>query len=417
MPNAVTLASYDAANELTNWNGTPISYDLKGNMLSDGTNAFSWNARDQVATLNGANLQYDAGGRRIKNATGTSFLYTGANAVQELSGSTVTANIWTGGTDEFFQRTDANGTVSPLRDSLGSVMALVNPSGSIMTQYTYDPFGNTTAAGAASTNPSQYTGRENEGNGLYYYRARYYSPVFGRFVNEDPTGFAGSGVNFYAYAGDNPISFNDPFGLSTRGDADAALASMRADMAPLDQFYANQKSLARRKDNGWEDIWNNPIMNWMSNNADYLPGACSGGVFAFGGVQPANEAGTTGGFVGAIQDYSYSPETGWELGKGDMLGEAFFTSHHVPFGGGTLRPSGELLAFASPREGGVPGGDVEAGAFAAVNFNHLGDGISIGIFGEGVADPRNVQGLPISGAAGGGAYLSFTNAAACLARY
>ena len=40
LPGAVTSATYDAANELTNWNGTAISYDLNGNMLSDGTNAF-----------------------------------------------------------------------------------------------------------------------------------------------------------------------------------------------------------------------------------------------------------------------------------------------------------------------------------------------------------------------------------------
>src|SRR6185312_15340269 len=75
-PTAVVSASYDAANELTNWNGTPISYDLNGNMQSDGTNIFTWNARNQVATLNGRNLQYDAYGRRIQNQPGTAFCMT-----------------------------------------------------------------------------------------------------------------------------------------------------------------------------------------------------------------------------------------------------------------------------------------------------------------------------------------------------
>ena len=51
-----------------NWNGTVLSYDQNGNMLSDGTNSFTWNARNQVAALNSVALQYDAGGRRIKNA-------------------------------------------------------------------------------------------------------------------------------------------------------------------------------------------------------------------------------------------------------------------------------------------------------------------------------------------------------------
>ena len=123
LPGTVASATYDAANEPTNWNGTPISYDPNGNMLSDGANAFAWNARNQVATLNNVSLQYDGFGRRTKNLQNTSFLFDGANAAQELSGTTVAANIWTGGMDEFFQRADSSGTVVPLTDGLGSVIA------------------------------------------------------------------------------------------------------------------------------------------------------------------------------------------------------------------------------------------------------------------------------------------------------
>ena len=46
----------------------------------------------------------------------------------------------------------------------------------------------------------QYAGRENDGNGLYYYRARYYSPRMGRFLSEDPIGFAGGQANLYTTA-------------------------------------------------------------------------------------------------------------------------------------------------------------------------------------------------------------------------
>lgn len=114
-------------------------------MLSDGTNAFSWNARNQVAALNNVSLQYDGAGRRIKNAAGTSFLYDGANATQELSGSMPTANLISGGIDEIFTRADSTGTFTPLKDALGSTIALVDASGNLVTQYAYDPFGNTSA--------------------------------------------------------------------------------------------------------------------------------------------------------------------------------------------------------------------------------------------------------------------------------
>ncbi|HEY6254148.1 MAG TPA: RHS repeat-associated core domain-containing protein, partial [Candidatus Angelobacter sp.] len=217
LPGAITSATYDAANQLTNWNGTALSYDQNGNMLGDGANAFAWNARDQVATLNGVGLQYDAFGRRIKNRAGTSFLYDGANAAQELSGSTVTANLLSGGIDEVFIRTDTSGAFTPLKDALGSTIALVDSSGSLQTSYTYDPFGNTSVTGTSNANEFQYTGRENEGNGLYFYRARYYSPLLGRFINEDPLGFAGSGPNLYAYVLDSPTNLSDAFGLQGGG--------------------------------------------------------------------------------------------------------------------------------------------------------------------------------------------------------
>jgi uncharacterized protein RhaS with RHS repeats len=48
-----------------------------------------------------------------------------------------------------------------------------------------------------------------------FYRARYYSPTFGRFISEDPAGFNG-GINLYEYTGDNPISFTDPFGTDKK---------------------------------------------------------------------------------------------------------------------------------------------------------------------------------------------------------
>jgi RHS repeat-associated protein len=213
-PSAVSSATYDVANELTNWNGTTITPDANGNILNDGVAAYTWNARNQLITRGSAGFQYDSYGRRTLNAAANNLLYEGWNAGQELSGTTPVANRILGGIDEFFSRTDTTGAYSPITDALGSVLALSNSSGNTVTQYSYDPFGGTTGNGGTSTNAFQYTGRENDGNGLYSYRARYYSPAFGRFISEDPIGFAGSGPNFYAYAGNSPMNLVDPLGLT-----------------------------------------------------------------------------------------------------------------------------------------------------------------------------------------------------------
>ena len=160
LPGAVNSAAYDAANELTNWNGASISYDNNGNLLSDGSNLFSWNARDELATINNLSLQYDAAGRRIKNGAGRSYLFDGSNPTQELSGSTPIANILAGGIDEYFRRTDNDGTVVPINDALGSIIALADESGNLNTQYTYDPFGNTTTSGMKQQSLTVYRARK-----------------------------------------------------------------------------------------------------------------------------------------------------------------------------------------------------------------------------------------------------------------
>jgi RHS repeat-associated protein len=77
----------------------------------------------------------------------------------------------------------------------------------------YEPYGEVSATGS-SNNPYQYTGRENDGTGLYYYRARYYSPSLKRFISEDPKGLS-AGLNEYAYIKGSPTNGNDPFGLES----------------------------------------------------------------------------------------------------------------------------------------------------------------------------------------------------------
>ena len=218
LPQPVTGNTFNADNEMTAFNGTALTYDANGNLLNDGTNIYAWDTRNHLSAITGANTAsfvYDPFGRRMSKTIGsiaTSFLYDGLNPVQELQAGAPSANMLTGlGIDEYFQRTDASGGSSYLSDALGSTLALANPAGGLATSYTYDPFGNTTVAGS-STNPFQFTGRENDGTGIYFYRARYYSPTYQRFIAQDPIGLGSGNPNFYAYASSDPINETDASG-------------------------------------------------------------------------------------------------------------------------------------------------------------------------------------------------------------
>jgi len=219
LPNPLTSASYNANNQVTQWGAPALSYDANGNLTSDGVNTYTWNARNVLASIAGgtsATFQYDPFGRRVSKSIGgsaQSYLYDGLNIVQELNGSNPTANLVNAGLDEIVARTYSGVTSYFLADILGNTIALTDTAGAVQTQYSYEPFGQTIATGASNTNQRQFTGRESDGTGLYFYRARYYNPVLERFISEDPIGIAG-GINLYGYVGNDPSNFTDPFGLN-----------------------------------------------------------------------------------------------------------------------------------------------------------------------------------------------------------
>jgi RHS repeat-associated protein len=100
-------------------------------------------------------------------------------------------------------------------DQLGNTLALTNTTGQLTDRIAYTPFGTITRRTGTSDTPYLFVGQlgvQTDPNGLLYMRARYYHPRIGRFLNADPIGFAG-GMNWYAYASNNPLMLIDPSGF------------------------------------------------------------------------------------------------------------------------------------------------------------------------------------------------------------
>jgi len=115
----------------------------------------------------------------------TRFSYDGLNPVQLLSSTGSVTDILTGlGIDEFLVSQGVADKRTLLTDALGSTLAELDGA-TVLAEYAYEPFGRTSVVGTPRTT-FRYTGREDDDTGLYYYRARYYSPELERFLSEDP---------------------------------------------------------------------------------------------------------------------------------------------------------------------------------------------------------------------------------------
>lgn len=224
LPSAVASATYDAANEQTSFAGATLSYDANGNLTTDGVNTYTWDARNRMISISGGvqgSFRYDVIGRR------SSAIIDGEVRAFQYDRDDITTEIRSGGIAATYLRTlhidrplSRKGLSEEFyhADALGSTLVLSDSAGTVKTGYSYDPFGKPIGSGAVSTNSVQYTGREYEGNDLYYYRFRYYSNRLQRFVSEDPAGLIGGDVNFYAYVSNAPTMFSDPLGLWSPGD-------------------------------------------------------------------------------------------------------------------------------------------------------------------------------------------------------
>ena len=141
----------------------------------------------------------------------STYQYAGSDVVHETRGGLDLAYLRGLGVDETLGQEQS---LAYMLDGTRSTLGLVDSAGTLVQTFAYEPFGRAQTSGPPARVPYQFTGRERDADWLYYYRARYYHPGLARFLQPDPLG-RGGGVNPYAYAANNPLSFIDPSGLRT----------------------------------------------------------------------------------------------------------------------------------------------------------------------------------------------------------
>jgi RHS repeat-associated protein len=230
-PPASAAMTYNADNQLETWDGQTITHDADGNMTTGPPptgNAlvnYTFDARNRLTAALGSSFTYDSENQRIgltdtsgtttytvdsssalskvlvrvKNGVSTRYIW-GLGLLYEVNGSGATAK-----------------TVTYHSDIHGSTLALTDDTAKVTERIGYTPWGQinhrVNLSGVFHDTPflfGGFFGNQTDSNGLIHMRARYYHPRIARFLNADP---ARDGMNWYQYAGGNPIGFVDPMGL------------------------------------------------------------------------------------------------------------------------------------------------------------------------------------------------------------
>jgi len=232
------------------------AYDAAGNLVSSGSNAFTYGTNNRLTAVSGQTVSYDADGNMTASPLG-SFTYDSGNRLLSAGGHTYTYNAedvrirnqYTDADVTYVYDTNVklnrmltkteNGVTtkfvyglgligeevgSAFRtyhfDSRGSTVAITDQTGTVTDTFKYDTYGKLLSRTGTTAIIFGYNGRDGvvtDTNGLIYMRARYYSPELRRFVNADiiPGEISDStSLNRYSYVNGNPVSFVDPFGLS-----------------------------------------------------------------------------------------------------------------------------------------------------------------------------------------------------------
>jgi RHS repeat-associated protein len=230
-------SNYSKLNQYERFDQWGLAYDLNGNLTQKSTQHNVYDYKNRIVRATDVDstvkFKYDPLGRRIQKevtlgsqSKTTNFYYSGHQVIEERDSSDQVTRqlIYGNGIDEVIRVDKYTGTTSTSYyfhiNDMGSITAVTDANGNIIERVYYDIYGKPTfkdASGNVITKSSignniLFQGREydNELN-LYYFRARYYDPIMGRFLSTDPMGYADS-MNLYQAFNMNPVNFVDPFG-------------------------------------------------------------------------------------------------------------------------------------------------------------------------------------------------------------
>jgi RHS repeat-associated protein len=219
----VTSYTYDSVDRIASATGMGFTWDDNGNLLmwDDGSDDWAYRYDPENRLINveknsaaSARYTYDAGGRRVRSwgAAGTTdYVYSGFNVVDEIKGGAHEKHVYAG---SMHIASVSSGTVEYFHvDHLGSTRLKTDASGNAIYESNYEPYG--PEYGESGSEEFRYTGKQEDPTGLYYFGARYYDPVTGRFITRDST-FGDlsdpQSLNKYSYSKNNPHKYIDPDG-------------------------------------------------------------------------------------------------------------------------------------------------------------------------------------------------------------